>query len=165
MLVVNFGSKGRPSRVSDRAVGIKNKVVLISIVLSKWYYESHIYIAVTYYKYLRNYKIGCGCHCCAPFDFLPDHPDCMCISTNLVCDGVSNCAQFLLNSQESLQFQDEKRVKTHWSSVLVSLVPYIFLAITLLLFLSCFLWILIQCSVRSGRLFAEAILLAEAILV
>ena len=145
--------------MSDRAVCIKNKVVLISIVLSKWYYESHIYIAVTYYKYLRNSKIGCGCHCCAPFDFLPDHPDCMCISTNLICDGVSNCGQPLLDSQESLQFQDEKRVKTHRNSVLVSLVSYIFLAITLLLFLSCFLWVLIQCSVRSGRLLAETILL------
>ena len=144
--------------MSDRAVCIKNKVVLISIVLSKWYYESHIYIAVTYYKYLRNSKIGCGCHCCAPFDFLPDHPDCMCISTNLNCDGVTNCGQPLLDSQESLQFQDEKRVKTHRNSVLVSLVSYIFLAITLLLFLSCFLWVLIQCSVRSGRLLAEAIL-------
>ena len=147
--------------MSDRAVCIKNKVVLISIVLSKWYYESHIYIAVNYYKYLRNSKIGCGCHCCFPFDFLPDHPDCMCISTNLVCDGVPNCGHFLLGSQISLQFQDEKCVETHWSSVLVSLVPYIFLAITLLLCL----WVLIQCSVRSGRLFAEAILLAEAILV
>ena len=149
--------------MSDRAVCIKNKVVLISIVLSKWYYESHIYIAVTYYKYLRNSKIGCGCHCCFPFDFLPDHPDCMCISTNLVCDGVPNCGQFLMDNQESLQFQDEKFFKTHWSSVLVSILSYIFLAITLLLFLSCFLWVLIQCSVRSGRLLAETMLLAEAI--
>ena len=144
--------------MSDRAVCIKNKVVLISIVLSKWYYESHIYIAVTYYKYLRNSKIGCGCHCCAPFDFLPDHPDCMCISTNLNCDGVSNCGQFLMDNQESLQFQDEKRVKTHRNSVLVSLVSYIFPTIILLLCLSWFLWALIKCSWRSGASLAEAIL-------
>ena len=152
--------------VEFATVCIKIKVILISTVLSKWNYESHIYFAVTYYKYLRNRDDGCSCQegkefDCFPFDFLPAHTDCMCISTNLVCDGVPNCGHFLLGSQISLQFQDEKCVETHWSSVLVSLVPYIFLAITLLLCL----WVLIQCSVRSGRLFAEAILLAEAILV
>ena len=140
---------------------IKNKVILISIVLSKWDYESHIYIAVTYYKYLRN---GEGFSCqegkeydCFPFDFLLIHPyehtDCACISTNLVCDGVPNCGHYFLDSQFPWQC-----FKTHWSSVLVSLVSYIFPTIILLLCLSWFLWALIKCSWRSGASLAEAIL-------
>ena len=47
-------------------------------------------------------------------------------------------------------FQDENCFKIHWSSVLLSLVSYILLAITLLLCLSCFARVLIQWSVRSS---------------
>ena len=47
-------------------------------------------------------------------------------------------------------FQDENCYKIHWSSVLLSLVSYILLAITLLLCLSCFARVLIQWSVRSS---------------
>lgn len=46
--------------------------------------------------------------------------------------------------------QDENCFKIHWSSVLLSLVSYILLAITLLLCLSCFARVLIQWSVRSS---------------
>ena len=49
-----------------------------------------------------------------------------------------------------LYFQDENCFKIHWSSVLLSLVSYILLAITLLLCLSCFARVLIQWSVRSS---------------
>ena len=49
-----------------------------------------------------------------------------------------------------LRFQDENCFKIHWSSVLLSLVSYILLAITLLMCLSCFARALIQWSVRSS---------------
>ena len=108
--LTDFGMKVDPEHLvkPESLHSTFDKPASVSIALSKWYYESHIYFAVTYYKYLRNSKISCGCHCCAPFDFLPDHPDCMCIITNLVCNGVPNCGRFLLDNQESLQFQEEK---------------------------------------------------------
>lgn len=52
--------------------------------------------------------------------------------------------------QDYLPNPDENCFKIHWSSVLLSLVSYILLAITLLLCLSCFARVLIQWSVRSS---------------
>lgn len=118
----------------------------VTVNLKRWYYDSHIYIVITSYKYLRN-----GERCqegkefdCFSYNFLSPSTDRMCISTNLACDGVPNCGQSFLPNQ------DENCFKIHWSSVLLSLVSYILLAITLLLCLSCFARVLIQWSVRSS---------------
>ena len=80
---------------------------------------------------------------CAPHTFLGAHYH-LCMSSNLACDGLPNCGQDVLPNQ------DENCFKIHWSSVLLSLVSYILLAITLLLCLSCFARVLIQWSVRSS---------------
>ena len=83
-----------------------DKPASVSIALSKWYYESHIYIVVTSYKYLRN-----GERCqegkefdCFSYNFLSASTDRMCISTNLACDGVPNCGQSFLPNQVSCYF-------------------------------------------------------------
>ena len=83
-----------------------DKPASVSIALSKWYYESHIYIVVTSYKYLRN-----GERCqegkefdCFSYNFLSASTDRMCISTNLACDGVPNCGQSFLPNQVSCHF-------------------------------------------------------------
>ena len=46
-------------------------------------------------------------------------------------------------------------VQIHWSSVLLSLISCILMAITMLLCMSCFARILIQWSVRSGQIFCR----------
>jgi len=68
----------------------------------------------------------------------------MCMSHNLACDGLPNCGQDFLPNL------DENCFKIHWSSILLSLISYILLAITLLLCLSCFARVIIQWSVRSS---------------
>ena len=103
-------------------------------------------MVITYYKYLRQ---GERCHETKEFDcsspsFLSPSMDHMCMSISLACDGLPNCGQ------DYLPNQDENCFKIHWSSVLLSLVSYILLAITLLLCLSCFARALIQWSVRSS---------------
>ena len=80
-----------------------DKPASVSINLSRWYYESHIYVVITSYKYLRN-----GERCqegkefdCFSYNFLSASTDRMCISTNLACDGVPNCGQSFLPNQVS----------------------------------------------------------------
>ena len=80
-----------------------DKPASVSINLSRWYYESHIYMVITSYKYLRN-----GERCqegkefdCFSYNFLSASTDRMCISTNLACDGVPNCGQSFLPNQVS----------------------------------------------------------------
>ncbi len=99
----------------------------------------------TSYRYLRGQR----CHehkefDCLPPTFLSASSDHMCMSHNLACDGLPNCGQDLLPNQ------DENCFKIHWSSILLSLVSYILLAVTLLLCLSCFARVIIQWSVRSS---------------
>ena len=101
----------------------------------------------TSYKYLRGGHERCQEikeFDCSPPSFLSSSQDHMCMSSNLACDGLPNCGQ------DYLPNQDENCFKIHWSSVLLSLVSYILLAITLLLCLSCFARALIQWSVRSS---------------
>ena len=83
-----------------------DKPASVSINLSRWYYESHIYVVITSYKYLRN-----GERCqqgkefdCFSYNFLSASTDRMCISTNLACDGVPNCGQSFLPNQVSCVF-------------------------------------------------------------
>merc|ERR1712088_778575 len=82
--------------------------------------------------------------CSTTQSFLSSNTDHMCMSIKLACDGIPNCGQ------DYLPNMDENCFKIHWSSVLLSLVSYILLAITLLLCLSCFARVLIQWSVRSS---------------
>jgi hypothetical protein len=123
-----------------------DKPASVTVNLSKWSSDSHIYMVITSYKYLRN-----GERCqenkefdCSTYSFLTSSQDHMCMNINLACDGLPNCGQDFLPNQ------DENCFKIHWSSVLLSLVSYILLAITLLLCLSCFARVLIQWSVRSS---------------
>lgn len=78
-----------------------DKPASVAINLNRWYYESHIYLVITSYKYLRN-----GERCqegkefdCFSYNFLSASTDRMCISTNLACDGVPNCGQSFLPNQ------------------------------------------------------------------
>lgn len=123
-----------------------DKPASITVNMSNWTWNSHIYMVFTSYKYLRNGE-RCQEHkefdCSAP-SFLSSSTDHMCMSSTLACDGLPNCGQ------DYLPNQDENCFKIHWSSVLLSLVSYILLAITLLLCLSCFARVLIQWSVRSS---------------
>ena len=75
----------------------------LSINLAKWYSDSHIYLVVTSYKYLRN-----GERCqegkefdCSSYNFLSANSDHMCMNTNLACDGLPNCGQNYLPNQVS----------------------------------------------------------------
>ena len=118
----------------------------ITINITNWTQLSHIYIVITSYKYLGHGQ-RCQEHkefdCSAP-GFMTTTMDHMCMSMDLSCDGLPNCGQ------DYLPNQDENCFKNHWSSILLSLVSYILLAITLLLCLSCFARALIQWSVRSS---------------
>ena len=78
-----------------------DKPASVTINLSKWYYDSHIYIVVTSYKYLKN-----GERCqegkefdCSSYNFLSANTDHMCMNTNLACDGLPNCGQNYLPNQ------------------------------------------------------------------
>ena len=78
----------------------------VTVNLKRWYYDSHIYIVITSYKYLRN-----GERCqegkefdCFSYNFLSPSTDRMCISTNLACDGVPNCGQSFLPNQVIITF-------------------------------------------------------------
>ncbi len=105
-----------------------------------------MYLVFTSYKYLRHGE-RCQEHKefdCVPPAFLASNSDHLCMSQNLACDGLPNCGQDFLPNQ------DENCFKIHWSSILLSLVSYILLAITLLLCLSCFARVIIQWSVRSS---------------
>ena len=83
----------------------------VTVDLKRWYYDSHIYIVITSYKYLRN-----GERCqegkefdCFSYNFLSPSTDRMCISTNLACDGVPNCGQsFLPNQVSQKHFQNQR---------------------------------------------------------
>ena len=64
-----------------------DKPASVTIKLTKWYYDSHIYIVVTSYKYLKN-----GERCqegkefdCSSYNFLSANTDHMCMNTNLAC--------------------------------------------------------------------------------
>ena len=123
-----------------------DKPASITVNISQWNWHSHVYMVFTSYKYLRQGEL---CHeikefDCSPRSFLSPANDHMCMNSNLACDGLPNCGQ------DYLPNQDENCFKIHWSSVLLSLVSYILLAITLLLCLSCFARVLIQWSVRSS---------------
>ena len=79
-----------------------DKPASVTINLSKWYYDSHIYIVVTSYKYLKN-----GERCqegkefdCSSYNFLSANTDHMCMNTNLTCDGLPNCGQNYLPNQD-----------------------------------------------------------------
>ena len=78
-----------------------DKPAQVTINLSRWYYDSHIYLVVTSYKYLKN-----GERCqegkefdCSPYNFLSANTDHMCMNTNLACDGLPNCGQNFLPNQ------------------------------------------------------------------
>ena len=78
-----------------------DKPASVTIKLTKWYYDSHIYIVVTSYKYLKN-----GERCqegkefdCSSYNFLSANTDHMCMNTNLACDGLPNCGQNYLPNQ------------------------------------------------------------------
>ncbi|QQP36482.1 Uncharacterized protein FKW44_021607, partial [Caligus rogercresseyi] len=119
----------------------------ITVNLTNWSSLSHVYLIFTSYKYLKR---GGRCQkhkefdCSSPLGFLGSSSKRLCMSVNLACDGLPNCGQDFLPNQ------DENCFKVHWSSVLLSLVSYILLAVTLLLCLSCFARVLIQWSVRSS---------------
>ncbi|CAB4063458.1 unnamed protein product [Lepeophtheirus salmonis] len=119
----------------------------ITVNLTNWNSLCHIYLIFTSYKYLKR---GGRCQkhkefdCSSPMGFLGSSSKRLCMSVNLACDGLPNCGQDFLPNQ------DENCFKVHWSSVLLSLVSYILLAVTLLLCLSCFARVLIQWSVRSS---------------
>jgi hypothetical protein len=124
-----------------------DKPASITVNVTRWTWTAQIYMVFTSYKYLRGGTQRCQDgkeFDCSPPSFLSSSNDHMCMSSNLACDGLPNCGQ------DYLPNQDENCFKIHWSSVLLSLVSYILLAITLLLCLSCFARVLIQWSVRSS---------------
>ena len=77
----------------------------ITINVKDWTPDSHIYIVVTSYKYLRQ---GQTCQKDEEFDcsttqsFLSSNTDHMCMSIKLACDGIPNCGQdYLPNMDEN----------------------------------------------------------------
>lgn len=92
------------------------------------------------------------------------------MSLSLACDGLPNCGENIIPNADEACFKvtyyyhcwliflvyhclvvnNPHIGQIHWSSVLLSLISYILLAITMLLCMSCFARILIQWSVRSS---------------
>ena len=77
----------------------------ITINVKDWTPDSHIYMVVTSYKYLRQ---GQSCQKDEEFDcsttqsFLSSNTDHMCMSIKLACDGIPNCGQdYLPNMDEN----------------------------------------------------------------
>ena len=77
----------------------------ITINVKDWTPDSHIYMVVTSYKYLRQ---GQTCQKDEEFDcsttqsFLSTNTDHMCMSIKLACDGIPNCGQdYLPNMDEN----------------------------------------------------------------
>ena len=77
----------------------------ITINVKDWTPDSHIYMVVTSYKYLRQ---GQTCQKDEEFDcstqqsFLSSNTDHMCMSIKLACDGIPNCGQdYLPNMDEN----------------------------------------------------------------
>ena len=83
------------------------------------------------------------------------------MSLSLACDGLPNCGETAIPNSDEQCFKVTRAItfilcspsiivmctynpQIHWSSVLLSLVSYILLAITMLLCMSCFARILIQ---------------------
>ena len=123
-----------------------DKPASITVNITRFQWGSNIYMVFTSYRHLKHGE-RCQDHKefdCSPPTFLGTSNSHLCMSSTLACDGLPNCGQDFLPNQ------DENCFKIHWSSVLLSLVSYILLAITLLLCLSCFARVLIQWSVRSS---------------
>ena len=77
----------------------------VTINVKDWTPDSHIYMVVTSYKYLRQ---GQACQADKEFDctttqsFLSSTTDHMCMSMSLACDGIPNCGQdYLPNMDEN----------------------------------------------------------------
>ena len=77
----------------------------VTINVKDWTPDSHIYMVVTSYKYLRQ---GQTCQedkefdCTSAQSFLSSNTDHMCMSMSLACDGIPNCGQdYLPNMDEN----------------------------------------------------------------
>merc|ERR1719219_3392388 len=130
----------------DRIISSFDTPAGITVKLPNWNLRSKIYLIFTSYKLLAD---GSSCregaeYECPMTDNFRENNGRLCMSISLACDGLPNCGE------NQIPNPDEACFKIHWSSVLLSLVSYILLAITLLLCMSCFARILIQWSVRSS---------------
>merc|ERR1719219_2225836 len=130
----------------DRIISSFDTPAGITVKLPNWNLRSKIYLIFTSYKLLAD---GSSCregaeYECPMTDNFRENNGRLCMSISLACDGLPNCGE------NQIPNPDEACFKIHWSSVLLSLVSYILLAITLLLCLSCFARVLIQWSVRSS---------------
>jgi len=130
----------------DRIISKFDTPATIQVKMKNWSLQSKIYLIFTSYKLLND---GQSCREGAEYECPTDEKfqetnGKLCMSLSLACDGLPNCGD------NTIPNPDEACFKIHWSSVLLSLVSYILLAITLLLCMSCFARILIQWSVRSS---------------
>lgn len=130
----------------DRIISTFDNPASIQVKLPNWNLQSKIYLIFTSYKLLaagQSCRDGAEYECPTDEKFQQTNGK-LCMSLSLACDGLPNCGD------NTIPNPDEACFKIHWSSVLLSLVSYILLAITLLLCMSCFARILIQWSVRSS---------------
>lgn len=130
----------------DRIISNFDTPAGITVKLPNWNLQSKIYLIFTSYKLLadgQSCREGAEYECPMDENFKEKNGK-LCMSISLACDGLPNCGE------NQIPNPDEACFKIHWSSVLLSLVSYILLAITLLLCMSCFARILIQWSVRSS---------------
>jgi len=130
----------------DRIFSTFDNPASITVTMRNWAAQSKIYLIFTSYKLVRNGEMcreGAEYECPTDEQFQQKNGR-LCMSLSLACDGLPNCGENIIPNA------DEACFKIHWSSVLLSLVSYILLAITMLLCMSCFARILIQWSVRSS---------------
>merc|ERR1719412_1030081 len=130
----------------DRIFSTFDNPASITVTMRNWSPQSKIYLIFTSYKLVRNGEVcreGAEYECPTDDQFQQKNGK-LCMSLSLACDGLPNCGETAIPNS------DEQCFKIHWSSVLLSLVSYILLAITMLLCMSCFARILIQWSVRSS---------------
>lgn len=130
----------------DRIISTFDNPASIQVKMPNWNLQSKIYLIFTSYKLLaagQSCRDGAEYECPTDEKFQQTNGK-LCMSLSLACDGLPNCGE------NTIPNPDEACFKIHWSSVLLSLVSYILLAITLLLCMSCFARILIQWSVRSS---------------
>jgi len=130
----------------DRIISTFDNPASIQVKMKNWNLQSKIYLIFTSYKLLaagQSCRDGAEYECPTDEKFQQTNGK-LCMSLSLACDGLPNCGE------NTIPNPDEACFKIHWSSVLLSLVSYILLAITLLLCMSCFARILIQWSVRSS---------------
>jgi len=130
----------------DRIFSTFDNPASITVTMRNWAAQSKIYLIFTSYKLVRNGQMcreGAEYECPTDDQFQQKNGR-LCMSLSLACDGLPNCGENIIPNA------DEACFKIHWSSVLLSLVSYILLAITMLLCMSCFARILIQWSVRSS---------------